>query len=928
VARKAGDPGRARGWFWIGLGATTLFALLSYPLLGGGVGLAGLTALALARWRVLGRAVPSSPFTIPLGLYLAGALVGSYVGVAPREGTIRLFGLLAALASYVFVLDVVNSAARARQLAQALLLAVIVTAPLVLILITPFIETKRLLIPLPEWLASWLGSLTDLARSVSGGDSEAWQRFRFHRSGLSTLAAFGVGLALGPVLGSAQRRERLLGLLAVGFLGAFLLLAGTRGHLLSAVTVALLLGLASYRTAPRAALTCAAAVTVIVAGAAAGLAGLLPRWATSFDTLDERFEFWRQSAYLLGDFPFSGAGLGIPSVAAVYNVYFPPVNFRFYHSHNIFLQSYLEQGVLGLLGLVAIVGVALAIGWRTVAAARSSEARSAALSAGGGALALVLCGLTDVDALTSIGMVLLFVALGLLVAAGRAEQAGPEQAGGFRQLVARLPPLGGARRGALAGLLAAPVLGGLVLAQAVGPRSSGAESLSGPLDRLAAAVYLNLGAVELSRATLHVSGPNVLEARLSPEVVDQQGLARAAWVLGRAHEHAPDEPRGYLVRAALALARSDPAATTALLADAESMAAGGDSHFSFQLGRLYREAGEVERAVVAWSTDSREIGPVTRNGPDAQLIQWGIDLLRLERWREATLVSQVAVRAAPDDPDAYAVLSIATVRDGGEDAAAATFEQLAEEYATVPWPYVELSRIFARAGRGELSAWWSQRAASVQSSGAWHERMWQAIGDRRYPVRIAGRSSQLPHDLGSREHHRLGPIAVVVGSDARTLLVQNVGGQVYDVALEMVYKLDEAEVATTRGTMQSLAAGQLRVLRLDAAAPSQWTTRELLASWERPAEGSRRAELTAGVTFGSWYQISDFGFDVDVSTSNLDAHPVLIQALLLRDNLFVGVATGQLTELEPEQTRRITLLAGGPLPRYDEIMFVAEAVDG
>ena len=76
---------------------------------------------------------------------------------------------------------------------------------------------------------------------------------------------------------------------------------------------------------------------------------------------------------------------------------------------------------------------------RAVANARSPLAWSVALAGGGAAIVQLFEGLTEVVLLTSVGNVLLLVALGLLVAAGRIDE-------GVRRLAETIKSLRSRRR--------------------------------------------------------------------------------------------------------------------------------------------------------------------------------------------------------------------------------------------------------------------------------------------------------------------------------------------------------------------------------------------------------------------------------------------------------------------------------------------------
>ena len=64
-------------------------------------------------------------------------------------------------------------------------------------------------------------------------------------------------------------------------------------------------------------------------------------------------------------------GLGQRSVHDVYEAYMLAIGPTFSHAHNAFIQAYLEQGLLGCVGLVSLALVLLFTARRAVANART-----------------------------------------------------------------------------------------------------------------------------------------------------------------------------------------------------------------------------------------------------------------------------------------------------------------------------------------------------------------------------------------------------------------------------------------------------------------------------------------------------------------------------------------------------------------------------
>ena len=173
-----------------------------------------------------------------------------------------------------------------------------------------------------------------------------------------------------------------------------------------------------------------AAAAMVVAGALAlawiGPGRLQSLWeepaqATalgSFSTVGFRQETWRWTLVSIGDFPFTGSGLG--AFRAVTERLYPidvAPTFEIAHAHNIYLQTAVDLGLPGLVVYVAILLVAAAIGWQV--ARRDEGLRPLALGLLAGLAALHIFGLGDALALGSKPGLLFWVGLGLLAAAGR-----------------------------------------------------------------------------------------------------------------------------------------------------------------------------------------------------------------------------------------------------------------------------------------------------------------------------------------------------------------------------------------------------------------------------------------------------------------------------------------------------------------------------
>jgi putative inorganic carbon (hco3(-)) transporter len=173
---------------------------------------------------------------------------------------------------------------------------------------------------------------------------------------------------------------------------------------------------------------------------AAGLIGLAGMWGvgserllllwqdlrqetvvSTIGNLSSREEVWRWSLVAIGDFPFTGTGLG--TFRQVARRFYPlAINptYDIAHAHNIFLQTALDVGLPGLIAYLSMVGLALQQGCQ--AARRSVVLRPTALGLVAGLVALHIFGLADALALGSKSALIFWVMLGLLAALPQVEQ--------------------------------------------------------------------------------------------------------------------------------------------------------------------------------------------------------------------------------------------------------------------------------------------------------------------------------------------------------------------------------------------------------------------------------------------------------------------------------------------------------------------------
>ncbi|MCP4420057.1 MAG: hypothetical protein GY805_25925, partial [Chloroflexi bacterium] len=120
----------------------------------------------------------------------------------------------------------------------------------------------------------------------------------------------------------------------------------------------------------------------------------------SLSSLSFRQEVWRWTVVAIQDFPFTGVGLG--SFRRVIRRLYPlgvTPGYDVAHAHNLYLHTAIDIGLPGLIIYLALLGLAVYLGW--FAAQRSKPLRPYALGLIAGLIGFHTYGIGDVLALGS-----------------------------------------------------------------------------------------------------------------------------------------------------------------------------------------------------------------------------------------------------------------------------------------------------------------------------------------------------------------------------------------------------------------------------------------------------------------------------------------------------------------------------------------------
>ena len=370
--------------------------------------------LALVPWvlRLLVRqpALQRTPLDIPILLFLATALVGAWAAYNTTAGLIKLWLVLSAVLLYY---------ALARQPRENLWLIAASLSGLGALLALYFLLTHN-----------WAAEPADLELINRLG--MGWMSMRpslplegFHPNKVGGLLAMLAPFSLALVLQAWRERNPGLGIFA--FSAGLLVFLGLLFTSSRAAWLALVAALCAWlfwvlacsslskrlRLRPAALFGLGAALALVVVfllvdtrpGGVTGLVNRLPGPNSAIS----RMEIYTNTRWLVSDFPFTGGGLA--SFPGLYSRYVMSVPvFLFGYAHNLFLDLALEQGIIGLLSFVFILGGSF---WLIIGRESSALLDGAVLA---GLVVMALHGLVDDPLYAERGTPLLFLLPGFAVA--------------------------------------------------------------------------------------------------------------------------------------------------------------------------------------------------------------------------------------------------------------------------------------------------------------------------------------------------------------------------------------------------------------------------------------------------------------------------------------------------------------------------------
>ena len=282
-----------------------------------------------------------SPLDLPLALFLLSAVLGQWPAYDRSLCWKTRAFLVAGFLLYVLISRLGTSHARWRAIATILVLACV--------LLSLYFVTQYDHFGYPETV----GAISRLGAFIGKlvPSFAIWTPFD---NGVATFLEGGLFLAVALTLTTERRAWRVAGAIGVGLIALALLMSTSRGAWL-AVLVAATLWVALYwrpagvAVAGGAILMVGLAIAVIVRQdiTVLGDIPIVDRTLAPLFIRPDRLQVYRNSLYLIQDFPLTGIGLG-GQFAMVLSKYALLIQVPFLtYSHNLYLEMWLQHGLLG-----------------------------------------------------------------------------------------------------------------------------------------------------------------------------------------------------------------------------------------------------------------------------------------------------------------------------------------------------------------------------------------------------------------------------------------------------------------------------------------------------------------------------------------------------------------------------------------------------
>ena len=318
----------------------------------------------------------STPFDIPIGLFLVAGVVGLF---ASPDWGISLGAFQSVLACILLYYTLVNISHPA-YIKGGLVFAILAIAAAALLAFRGDMSTPPIAVPIGTWVQGWTQYLPQVPRLAN----IVTPTITSTRGLLMSVEAILI-LLMGIVLFAGRIWIRAVAILLSGFFLMVLLLAGSQGAWLAVAIAVLFLLICRSRWSL---LPASAAVAV-------GYWGFKHGW---FDpqhfilfhpegSWTARVSLWHEASAVIQSHPVTGCGLGYLSHYYSSQPYLGP--------HNAYLQFYADVGIVGALAFLCALAVLFKVAWKVFRSSASHHWRGFAIGILAAILAISIHGLFE-----------------------------------------------------------------------------------------------------------------------------------------------------------------------------------------------------------------------------------------------------------------------------------------------------------------------------------------------------------------------------------------------------------------------------------------------------------------------------------------------------------------------------------------------------
>jgi tetratricopeptide (TPR) repeat protein/O-antigen ligase len=392
-----------------------------------------------------------------------------------------------------------------------------------------------------------------------------------------------------------------------------------------------------------------------------------------------RWDVWRQTMFLIREYPFTGKGFDLLQVVGEFSYPYsllstPHTLFSVWvadnwycHAHNIFLETWADLGILGILAFVALLGAFVLVARKVFTSCVDDDLRFYAIGLSCAFVAFVVCGLYDAAfELGTKPSLALWAIMGLMLAieSRTKRDLAPEGKNPTRRLkieTSRLKPM--------------LVIVAILVVVLLGPY-------------LAGAFTLNLGSLAFHKAMLTADLKAVERTSYLDRAESLYRWAISLW---------PSRALGHRNLGRVSFSRDEFPAAAADLLQAVQLEP-RDLFARFELGQTYEAMGRLDKAIAEWTKARADLLFLVRGNAQAEE----------GNWAEALSAYLIAASINPQNEEV-------------PDRLASAFHQLGHEALTV---FTHLADAYREQGDLEQAiAVYSKAAELIPKSAALHQQL-------------------------------------------------------------------------------------------------------------------------------------------------------------------------------------------------------------